>query len=80
MNESILLYQLGARIRAYRVRKNMTQYELALHCEIEKASMSRIESGKTNLTIRTLHKICIALDVSMLDLLSQTNPLVENSI
>jgi transcriptional regulator with XRE-family HTH domain len=41
----------------------MTQNELAMECEFEKASMSRIESGQSNPTIRTLYKISDALDV-----------------
>jgi len=47
----------------------MTQIELAVLCDFEKASMSRIESGRTNPTILTLKKISEALDIHISDLL-----------
>jgi len=46
----------------------MTQNELAMECDFEKASLSRIESGQTNLTMHTLYKICKALDVPMIEM------------
>jgi len=68
MKEPDLLIRLGGTIRALRIKKNMTQNDLAIECEFEKASMSRIESGKSNPTVRTLYKICKALDVQVVDL------------
>jgi len=69
MSDQKLLANIGHRIRKIRSDKKMTQYELAILCEFEKASMSRIESGKTNATILTLHKISKALNVHLADLL-----------
>lgn len=68
MNEPELLTKLGGKIRTIRTQKKMTQYELAMQCEFEKASMSRIESGHSNPTLRTLHKISNALDVRVVEL------------
>ena len=65
MSNSKFLAGLGARIKELRLSKEMTQNELATQCEFEKASMSRIEAGKTNITILTLHKISKALDVDI---------------
>jgi transcriptional regulator with XRE-family HTH domain len=62
MTDSKFLIGLGARIKELRLQKAMTQNELAIQCNFEKASMSRIESGKTNVTILTLRKISKALD------------------
>jgi len=45
--------------------KGMTQHELAFQCNFEKASMSRIEAGRTNITIRTLYKIAQALETDL---------------
>ena len=56
---------LGERIKALRQERQMTQNELAIRCNFEKASMSRIESGKTNVTILTLKKISEALGVQI---------------
>ena len=56
---------LGDKIKTLRQVKGLTQNELATQCNFEKASMSRIESGKTNISILTLHKISKALNVEM---------------
>ena len=37
-------------------------------CDFEKASLSRIELGKTNTTVLTLCKICKALDIHIKEL------------
>jgi transcriptional regulator with XRE-family HTH domain len=68
MTDVKFLAELGHRIKKVRLRKGMTQNELAVRCEFEKASMSRIESGKTNLTLLTLRKITKALDVDFIEL------------
>jgi transcriptional regulator with XRE-family HTH domain len=65
MTDSKFLIGLGEKIREIRQKKKMTQNELALQCEFEKASMSRIESGKTNVTILTLKKISQALQTDL---------------
>jgi len=67
MVEHVLLVRMGERIKAIRLSKNMTQNQLAMECEFEKASLSRIESGLSNPTIRTLNKISEALDVPLAD-------------
>jgi transcriptional regulator with XRE-family HTH domain len=69
MNDPKFLVALGARIRELRLKKHLTQNELAILCNFEKASMSRIESGQTNVTIYTLKKISRALDVHITELL-----------
>ena len=63
MNESALLKELGVRIRVIRLSKDMTQNQLAINCNIEKSSMSKIESGQINLTYISLHRISNGLDV-----------------
>ena len=68
MNHTELQKRLGVKIKALRSTKNMTQNELAVECDFEKASMSRIESGQTNPTVRTLYKISKALDIPIVEL------------
>ena len=65
MGGTKLRAEIGARIRRIRIEKNMSQTELAMECEFEKASMSRIESGQANPTISTLFKISQALEVDL---------------
>lgn len=62
---NLTLTKLGSRIREIRMAKNMTQNELANQCNFEKANLSRIESGRTNVTLRSLHRICKALEVDI---------------
>lgn len=68
MKEPDLLTKLGEKIRSLRMKKNMTQNDLAIECDFEKASMSRIESGRSNPTVKTLLKISKALDVQIAEL------------
>ncbi|MEI9935290.1 MAG: helix-turn-helix transcriptional regulator [Ferruginibacter sp.] len=68
MTEIELLHKVGSKIKKIRGTKNMTQKKLAEECRFEKANMSRIESGQTNATMLTLHKISSALDVSVAEL------------
>jgi transcriptional regulator with XRE-family HTH domain len=68
MSVADLQIKLGERIKVIRTKKNMTQNELAIKCDFEKASMSRIESGRSNPTIQTLYKICCSLDIHITEL------------
>lgn len=45
----------------------MSQTDLAQLCNFEKATMSRIESGKTNVTVLTLKKISDVLRIDVHD-------------
>lgn len=65
MHEHDLLIKMGERIKMIRLKKNMTQNDLALQCDFEKASLSRIESGLSNPTMRTLFRISKALGVEI---------------
>ena len=68
MPEKKYLVTLGARIRKLRTKKGLSLSELAYMCDFEKASLSRIELGKTNTTVLTLHKISKALEVHLSEL------------
>lgn len=68
MAEKKVIIGIGKKIRDLRLKKGMSQNELAMQCNFEKATMSRIESGQTNPTVRTLHKIATALGVPVAEL------------
>ncbi len=68
MENEEFLVSLGSRIKQIRREKKISQVNLAAKCDFEKASMSRIESGKTNSTILTLRKISKALEVDVSEL------------
>lgn len=60
-----LLKALGKRITALREKKNLSQTELGYLCDLDRQSMWRIESGKTNPTTTTLANISKALNISI---------------
>lgn len=67
MKDSNMQVKVGEKIKTLRISKKITQYDLALECGFEKASMSRIESGQSNPTLRTLCRISKALDVPIVE-------------
>lgn len=67
MTEEQFLKKIGKTIKKIRTDKKVSQIELAVLCNFEKSSMSRIESGQTNATSLTLRKIALALNVSIVD-------------
>ena len=71
--EKECLLNLGSKIREIRRAKGMVQQQLAALCNSEKASLSRIESGKTNATIITLQKIATVLEIRLSDLFASSN-------
>ncbi|MBD8387916.1 helix-turn-helix domain-containing protein [Dysgonomonas sp. BGC7] len=69
MNKEDLLIAIGKNIKKIREEKNISQAELAARCNYEKSNMSRIESGKTNLTIGTLLNIAESLDTTIIHII-----------
>ncbi len=68
--ENIRLYiAIGNRIKQIREEKGISQQDLAAKCDFEKSNMSRIEAGRTNLTIKTAYKISTALGIKLSELL-----------
>ena len=70
MNKAEALKRIGLKIKNLREEKKISQQDLAAACNFEKSSMSRIEAGRTNLTIGTLLKISFALNVELIDIVN----------
>ena len=68
MKKSEVLTKIGLKIRQLRSEKNLSQQDLAAACNFEKSNMSRIEAGRSNLTVGTLLKICAVLNVELKDI------------
>ena len=68
MNEQQLFIKIGDKIKEIRLSKNMSQQDLAEKKKKKKANMSRIEAGRTNLTIKNAYKISTALGVKLKEL------------
>ncbi len=66
---TLTISHVSLKIRALRMERGLTVQELADRCGIERSNLSRIEAGRTNMTLRTLCTICFALKVELIDLL-----------
>lgn len=64
----IEINNIAKRIREIRRSKGLTVQEVAYRCDIERSNLSRIEAGRTNLTLKTICLICNALNVRISDI------------
>ena len=63
MKKEDFLKQLGVAIAKYRLQQKLSQTEVAYRCEIERGNLTRIEKGKSNVTVETLLKISEAINI-----------------
>lgn len=68
--EKAYIKKLGIRIVELRKEKNLKQIDLATKINIEDSALRRIESGRTNPTIKTLLRIAEGLDVEFKEMLN----------
>lgn len=69
MRGNFLYRRLGEVIIDWRKRKKYSQEELALLSDIDRTYLARIEEGKANPTIKTLHKLARILRIKIRTLL-----------
>lgn len=55
-------YNIGKQIKAGRERAGLTQSELAMKIGTQKSAISRIETGKQNLSLGMMKKVCDAIE------------------
>ncbi|MEF9949901.1 MAG: helix-turn-helix transcriptional regulator [Mucinivorans sp.] len=55
-------------IRRLRLKRGISQRDLAAWCNFEYPNMCRIESGRMNITLQTMARIVSALDVEVTEL------------
>lgn len=60
---------IADRIKQVRIRKNVSQPELAKLTGMSRTNIANLETGNHNLSIKNLYKICVALDVEVIDIL-----------
>lgn len=66
MMETELRESAGASLQAMRTRRGMTQSALSKATGISLADISRIEHGRSNVTLRTLQRLAEALSCLVL--------------
>lgn len=67
---------VGQRLREWRLRRKLTQADVARTCGITQASLSNYEKGKRDLPLPTLLGVAGALNVSIGDLLDSPDAIV----
>ncbi|RYC51962.1 helix-turn-helix domain-containing protein [Flagellimonas olearia] len=69
-DEILIAYQkkLGQRIKEVREGKELSQLDVASICDYDKTTISRIENGRTNITLKTLVTLTLALEVDIAQL------------
>lgn len=60
--------KIGEIIRKRRLEKNLTQLDLASRTGLNQPDISSIESGKKNITLETLLRLCKVLDIDNIPL------------
>ena len=61
--------KLGQNLRKLRLKKNMSQVDLATSLNVDRAYISNIENGRMNPTLSTLEKLAEAIGVNSSELL-----------
>ena len=60
-----ILLKIGQKIKYLREKEMMSQEALAFKDEIDRTYISSVENGRRNLSIKTLERIAIALNVEI---------------
>lgn len=65
-----LLFKIGQSVRYIRMKKGISQEELAFIANLNMNSISTLERGLNNVKIKTLYAIAEALEVNIEDILN----------
>ncbi len=68
-NDKSILKMLGLRIRDFRLKKSISQEELAAIADVHRTYIGMVERGEKNITILTLVRLSLALDVDLIEIL-----------
>ena len=79
MQNSIKLIEIGNYIRKWRQLKGMKQDGLASEIEISKVSISKIETGRADISLLRLFAIASALQIQVQLLFSDPSTLVREN-
>ena len=72
-NSEEIKSQIGIIFKLHRLRKGLSQFQLANEIELSKDYIGRIERGKTNPTIGIVISICNFLEIDIIQVVSKLN-------
>lgn len=58
------LKQFGERVKIFRQNKGISAYELGLRIGRDTSYMYKVESGRVNVSLKTIYDICEELEIS----------------
>ncbi|MDD5505073.1 MAG: helix-turn-helix transcriptional regulator [Candidatus Omnitrophota bacterium] len=65
---ALILEQFGAKVRKYRLKKDLSQEKLAELADLHRTYIGQIECGKRNIALKNIAKLAKALNVSVREL------------
>lgn len=65
--------KIGERIKELRKAKDLSQEALANIAEVDRTYMTKVETGKRNVTVKILEKIITALDTDFMAFFNDKN-------
>ena len=68
---SAFVIWVGQRLRQYRVKQHLTQEKLAEMAGLHPTYIGQVERGEKNLTIESLYRISVALEVPLSQIFEQ---------
>ena len=75
MKDEEIYTRIGLNVHIERKLKGLTQEQLAELIDVHEKYIGRIETGKQNVTIKTLNRIANALNINLTRLLEDKNEL-----
>lgn len=69
MKDEEILKNLGIKLKYKRLQKGLIQEVLAEMIDVHEKYIGKIETGKQNITIKTLNRIANALEIDIYNLL-----------
>ena len=73
-NHNELNLKFGQHIRQLRISKNLSTIQMCRRCFMDSGNYVRIEQGTTNPTLKTIQKLCKALEINFQELFEGFNP------
>lgn len=69
MKKNILIH-FGNKVRRERLKRNLSQEELAAKAGVHRTYIGMVERAEKNITLKNIEKICQALNLSIPDFFS----------